>query len=43
MTDKNGNRYLYTNLTKAQLEAQVAYDKGTYTQNRDKQRVIVNP
>lgn len=43
MTDNNGNRYLYTNLTKAQLEAQVAYDKGTYAQNRDQQRVIVNP
>ena len=43
MTDKNGNRYLYTNLTKAQLEAQVPYDKGTYALNRDKQRVIVNP
>ncbi|MBB6410667.1 PRC-barrel domain-containing protein [Mesorhizobium sangaii] len=41
MTDKNGNRYLYTNLTKAQLEAQAAYDKGTYAQNRDKQRIIL--
>ncbi|RWB50395.1 MAG: PRC-barrel domain containing protein, partial [Mesorhizobium sp.] len=29
MTDKDGNRYLYTNFTKEQLEAQVAYDKGT--------------
>lgn len=42
MTDKSGNRYLYTNLTKAQLEAQTAYDKGTYAENRDKQRIIVN-
>ncbi|SFQ19441.1 PRC-barrel domain-containing protein [Mesorhizobium sp. NFR06] len=41
MTDKNGNRYLYTNFTKDQLEAQTAYDKGTYAQNRDKQRIIV--
>ena len=41
MTDKNGNRYLYTNLTKAQLEAQAAYDKSTYAQNRDKQRIIL--
>ncbi|WP_318011971.1 PRC-barrel domain-containing protein [Mesorhizobium sp. ESP-6-4] len=42
MTDKNGNRYLYTNFTKDQLEAQTAYDKATYAQNRDKQRIIVN-
>ena len=42
MTDKNGNRYLYTNFTKSQLEAQTAYDNVTYAQNRDKQRIIVN-
>jgi sporulation protein YlmC with PRC-barrel domain len=42
MTDKNGNRYLYTNFTKDQLEAQTAYDKATYAQNRDKQRIIIN-
>ncbi|WP_333474500.1 PRC-barrel domain-containing protein [Mesorhizobium qingshengii] len=41
LSDKDGNRYLYTNLTKAQLESQTAYDKGTYAQNRDKQRIIV--
>ncbi|MGX9573029.1 PRC-barrel domain-containing protein [Mesorhizobium sp. f-mel] len=41
MTDKDGNRYLYTNFTKEQLEAQVAYDKGTYTQKRDEQRMIM--
>ncbi|MGO4637095.1 PRC-barrel domain-containing protein [Mesorhizobium sp. 2RAF45] len=41
MSDKDGNRYLYTNFTKAQLEAQTAYDKGSYAQNRDKQRIIV--
>lgn len=41
LSDKDGNRYLYTNFTKAQLEAQTAYDKGTYAQNRDKQRLIV--
>lgn len=41
MADKDGNRYLYTNFTKAQLEAQTAYDKGTYAQNRDKQRIVV--
>jgi sporulation protein YlmC with PRC-barrel domain len=42
MIDKNGNRYLYTNFTKDQLEAQTAYDKATYAQNRDKQRIIVS-
>jgi hypothetical protein len=42
MIDKNGNRYLYTNFTKDQLEAQTTYDKATYAQNRDKQRIIVN-
>ncbi|RWL19288.1 MAG: PRC-barrel domain containing protein, partial [Mesorhizobium sp.] len=26
MTDKNGNKYLYTNFTKEQLQAQTAYD-----------------
>ncbi|RUV71434.1 MAG: PRC-barrel domain containing protein [Mesorhizobium sp.] len=41
MTDKDGNRYLYTNFTKEQLEAQVAYDKGTYTQKRDEQRMMM--
>ncbi|MGX8008913.1 PRC-barrel domain-containing protein [Mesorhizobium sp. ORM8.1] len=42
MTDKNGNRYLYTNFTKDQLKAQTSYDKATYAQNRDKQRIILN-
>ena len=42
MADKDGNRYLYTNFTKDQLEAQTAYDKGTYAQNRDKQRIVVS-
>ena len=41
MTDKAGNKYLYTNFTKDQLTAQTAYDKGTYAQTRDKQRLIV--
>ena len=41
MADKDGNRYLYTNFTKDQLEAQTAYDKGTYAQNRDKQRIVI--
>jgi len=42
MTDKDGNRYLYTNFAKDQLEAQTAYDKGTYAQNRDKQRIVIS-
>jgi sporulation protein YlmC with PRC-barrel domain len=42
MTDKDGNKYLYTNFTKDQLTAQTAYDKGTYARTRDKQRLIVN-
>jgi len=42
MADKDGNRYLYTNFTKGQLEAQTAYDKGTYAQNRDKQRIVIS-
>ncbi|WP_421915985.1 PRC-barrel domain-containing protein [Mesorhizobium sp.] len=41
MTDKNGKKYLYTTFTKEQLEAQTAYNKSSYTQNRDKQRLIV--
>ncbi|MCA0011333.1 PRC-barrel domain-containing protein [Mesorhizobium sp. B292B1B] len=41
MTDKDGNKYLYTTFTKEQLEAQAAYDKGSYAQNREQQRMIV--
>lgn len=41
MTDKDGNKYLYTKFTKEQLEAQPAYDKGTYTEKRDEQRLTV--
>lgn len=41
MTDKNGKKYLYTTFTKEQLEAQTAYDKGSYAQKRDQQRLIV--
>jgi hypothetical protein len=39
MTDKDGNKYLYTNFTKEQLDAAAAYDKATYAQNRDAQRL----
>ncbi|SJM33549.1 PRC-barrel domain-containing protein [Mesorhizobium delmotii] len=41
MTDKDGKRYLYTNFTKEQLEAQAPYDKATYVQNRDTQRMMM--
>ncbi|MER8750950.1 PRC-barrel domain-containing protein [Mesorhizobium sp. M1050] len=41
MTDKNGKKYLYTTFTKEQLQAQAAYDKGSYAQKRDQQRMVV--
>lgn len=41
MADKDGKKYLYTNFTKEQLEAQVAYDKGSYAEKRDQQRMIL--
>ncbi|SFP27912.1 PRC-barrel domain-containing protein [Mesorhizobium sp. NFR06] len=41
MTDKNGKKYLYTNFTKEQLQAQPAYDKSTYAANRDQQRMML--
>ena len=41
MTDKDGNKYLYTNFTKEQLEAQAAYDKSSYAEKRDKQRLMM--
>lgn len=41
MTDKDGKKYLYTTFTKEQVEAQAAYDKSSCTQNRAKQRLIV--
>jgi hypothetical protein len=41
MTDKDGKKYLYTTFTKEQLQAQTAYDKGSYAEKRDQQRLIV--
>ncbi|KRB21241.1 PRC-barrel domain-containing protein [Mesorhizobium sp. Root172] len=41
ITDKNGKKYLYTTFTKEQLQAQTAYDKGSYAEKRDQQRMIV--
>jgi len=41
MTDKDGNKYLYTTFTKEQLEAQAAYDKATWADKRDEQMLRV--
>lgn len=41
MTDENGKLYLYTSLTKDALEAQPAYEEGSYADNRDKMRMNV--
>lgn len=37
MTDKDGNKYLYTTFTKEQLEAQPAYDAASFAEKRDEQ------
>jgi len=39
MTDKDGNKYLYTSFTKEQLDAAATYDKATYAEKRDEQRL----
>ncbi|MGX5802772.1 PRC-barrel domain-containing protein [Bradyrhizobium sp. Arg314] len=41
MADKNGKKYLYTNFTKEQLQAQTAYEKGSYAEKRDQQRMML--
>ncbi|HHZ08686.1 MAG TPA: PRC-barrel domain containing protein [Rhizobiales bacterium] len=41
LTDEDGNKYLYTTFTRQQLEAQAAYDKSTWAEKRDEQRMIV--
>lgn len=41
MADADNKRYLYTNFTKEQLEAQPAYDKATYAEKREEQRLIL--
>ncbi len=40
MTDKDGNKYLYTTFTEEELEAAPAYDEGTYAETRDNQRIL---
>lgn len=41
MTDKDGNKYLYTTFTKEQLDAQPAYDASSYAEKRDEQRMMM--
>jgi len=42
-TDRGGVRYLFLNTTRDALEAQPMYDPGTYAENREEQRMIVEP
>jgi len=41
MADENGKLYLYTNLSKETLDAQPAYDEGSYADNRDSMRLTL--
>lgn len=41
MADEDGDLYLYTNLTKEQVEAQPEYDETGYAENRDNMRLNV--
>ncbi|MBX3532218.1 MAG: PRC-barrel domain-containing protein [Rhizobiaceae bacterium] len=41
MSDADGEMYVYTTLTKEQLEAQAAYDESGYQANRDTMRLVV--
>jgi hypothetical protein len=41
--DTFGNRYLFLNTTREQLEAQPAYDPASYTDARDSQRMVITP
>ncbi|WP_274627555.1 PRC-barrel domain-containing protein [Arvimicrobium flavum] len=41
LTDKDGNKYLYTAFTKEQLDAAAAYDKSSWAEKRDEQRLMV--
>lgn len=41
--DTFGNRYLFLNATREQLESQPAYDPATYATSRDSQRMIITP
>ena len=41
MADADGDKYLYTTFTKEQMNAAAAYDKATWAEKRDDQRVIM--
>lgn len=41
MADAEGKKYLYTTFTKEQLDAQPAYDTGSWAAKRDEQRLIM--
>ncbi|MCS6760046.1 MAG: hypothetical protein MO852_14775 [Candidatus Devosia euplotis] len=41
--ETTGNRYLFLNTTREQLEDQPAYDAATYVADRANQRMIVAP
>jgi sporulation protein YlmC with PRC-barrel domain len=42
-TDTFGNRYLFLNASREQLETQPAYDPGTYEDEREAQRMVITP
>ncbi|MEX0406316.1 PRC-barrel domain-containing protein [Aquibium sp. LZ166] len=41
LTDEDGDKYLYTNFTEEQLEAQPAYEEDSYAERRDEMRMVV--
>jgi sporulation protein YlmC with PRC-barrel domain len=41
MTDKDGNKYLYTTFSKEQLDAAPTYDESSWAEKRDEQRLIM--
>ena len=41
--DTFGNRYLFLNTSRAQLESQTAYDPATYADARESQRMVIAP
>ncbi|UJW87229.1 PRC-barrel domain-containing protein [Devosia sp. SL43] len=42
-SDTFGNRYLFINASREELEAQAAYDPATYESDRDNQRMVITP
>lgn len=43
LADADGEYYLYTAFTQEQLEAQAAYDEGSFAENRDDQLLMTDP